>query len=107
MYCDLLKNFCGGPEGSVTTGDADCALWANIRAVYYDFYVYKYMTATSAAAYFVEGLEKNDPELRSRYFELLKSGGSNDPYLLLKHAGFDPALTHRLSAYGPALSSSC
>ena len=35
------------------------------------------MTATSAATYFVEGLEKNDPDLRSRYFELLRSGGSN------------------------------
>jgi oligoendopeptidase F len=91
MYCDLLKNFYGGPEGSVTVGDADCALWANVRAVYWDFYAYKYMTATSAAAYFVEGLEKNDTGLRSRYFELLKSGGSDDPYLLLKRAGFDAA----------------
>jgi oligoendopeptidase F len=56
------------------------------------------MTATSAAAYFVEGLEKNDAALRARYFELLKSGGSDDPYVLLKRAGFDPASG---SAYQP------
>jgi oligoendopeptidase F len=31
MYCDLRKNFCGGLESSVTIGDADCALWANIQ----------------------------------------------------------------------------
>jgi oligoendopeptidase F len=49
------------------------------------------MIATSAAAYFVEGLERNDTGLRARYFELLRSGGSDDPYALLKQAGFDPA----------------
>jgi oligoendopeptidase F len=85
MYCDLLKHF----NPSVTIGPADCVLWANARVVYYDFYMYKYMTATSAAAYFVEGLEKNDVNLRGRYFELLKAGGSADPYALLKQAGFD------------------
>jgi oligoendopeptidase F len=69
-------------------------------AEYLDFYIYKYMTATSAAAYFVEGLEKNDTVLRARYFELLKSGGSEDPYLLLKRAGFDPASA---SSYQPMI----
>lgn len=85
MYCALLKHFNPG----VTIGTADCALWANARVVYYDFYMYKYMTATSAAAYFVEGLEKDDANVRRCYFELLKAGGSDDPYALLKRAGFD------------------
>ncbi len=88
MYCDLLKRFYGS---AVAISEADCAVWANLRSVYWDFYVYKYMTATSAAAFFVEGLERNDTGLRLRYFELLKSGGSDDPYVLLKRAGFDAA----------------
>jgi oligoendopeptidase F len=91
IYCDLLKRFYAGPGSPVTVGSAECSLWANVRVVYYDFYMYKYMTATSAAAYFVEGLENNDSGLRKRYFDLLKAGGSDDAYLLLKRAGFDAA----------------
>lgn len=98
MYCGLLEHLYG--ESAITMNPADCAIWANLRAVYWNFYVYKYMTATSAAAYFVESLEKNDPEVRSRYFELLKAGGSDDPYLLLKRAGFDAALP---TAYQPMI----
>ena len=97
MYCGLLRNFY---VGGVKIDDADCAIWANVRPVYWNFYGYKYMTATSAAAYFVEGLERNDTELRSRYFELLKSGGSDDPYVLFKRAGFDPASP---TAYQPMI----
>jgi oligoendopeptidase F len=91
MYCGLLKRFYGGAGGLFKIDDSACASWANVGPVYLDFYIYKYMTATSAAAYFVEGLEKNDSAVRARYFELLKAGGSDDPYVLLKRAGFDPA----------------
>lgn len=100
MYCDLLKGFYASPGSPVNIGAADCSLWANVRIVYYDFYMYKYMTATSAAAYFVEGLENNDTHLRERYFDLLKAGGSDDAYLLLKRAGFDAASP---DAYRPML----
>lgn len=101
IYCSLLKDFYGGADGPVAIGPADCALWVHAsRIVYDDFYLYKYMTATSAAAYFVEGLEKNDVDLRHSYFELLKTGGSDDPYMLLKRAGFDPASSE---AYGPMI----
>jgi oligoendopeptidase F len=100
MYCGLLKRFYGGAGDQFKIDDSACAIWANVGPIYLDFYIYKYMTATSAAAYFVEGLEKNDSAVRARYFELLKSGGSDDPYLLLKRAGFDPAAA---SAYQPMI----
>jgi len=100
MYCGLVKHFYGGNGDLFKVDDSACSLWANVGPLYLDFYIYKYMTATSAAAYFVEGLEKNDTVLRARYFELLKSGGSEDPYLLLKRAGFDPASA---SSYQPMI----
>ena len=90
MYCGLVKHFYGGNGDLFKVGDSPCALWSNVGPRYLDFYIYKHMTSTSAAAYFVEGLEKNDTVLRAGYFELLKSGGSEDPYLLLKRAGSIP-----------------
>ena len=91
IYCDLLKRFYASAGSPVSVGSTECSLWANVRVVYYDFYMYQYMTATSAVAFFVEGLENNDSRLRQRYFDLLKAGGSDDAYLLLKRAGFDAA----------------
>jgi len=91
IYCGLYKRF-NGIDAGVTAFDASaCAGWINRPGLYYDFYFYKYLTAVSAAAYFVDGLEKNDAEARKRYFDLLKAGGSDDPYILLKRAGFDAA----------------
>ena len=90
-YCTLVRKFDGAAEGVMTVGDRACPFWQNLFAVYYDFYLYRYITATSAAAYFTEGVEKGDQGLRRRYFEMLKSGGSDDPSVLLKRAGFDPS----------------
>ncbi len=90
-YCSLYKRF-NGVDAGVTVFDASaCSGWINRPGLYYDFYFYKYLTAVSAAAYFVDGLEKNDAATRQRYFDLLKAGGSDDPYILLKRAGFDAA----------------
>ncbi len=61
--------------------------WAYIPHFYTDFYVYQYATSISAAAYFAEGIEKGDTVLRDHYFDMLKSGGSDDPYLIVKRAG--------------------
>jgi oligoendopeptidase F len=89
IYCDLFKRF-NGVDAGVTTFDASaCSGWVNRPGLYYDFYFYKYLTAVSAAAFFVDGLERGDAGTRQRYFELLKAGGSDDPYALLKRAGFD------------------
>ena len=59
---------------------------------------YRYVTAVSAAGFFVEALEKRDLVARKRYFELLKAGGSEDPDILLKRAGFNAGST---DAYEP------
>lgn len=97
IYCGLYKPF-NGIDAGVTVFDASaCAGWINRPAIYYDFYFYKYLTAVSAATYFVDGLEKNDAATRKRYFDLLKAGGSDDPYILLKRAGFEAVIAKHLT----------
>jgi oligoendopeptidase F len=100
IYCGLYKRF-HGIDAGVTTFDASaCSRWVNRPAIYDNFYFYKYLTAVSAAAYFVDGIESNDAVTRQRYLELLKAGGSEDPYVLLKRAGFDAASP---AAYQPII----
>jgi oligoendopeptidase F len=88
-YCDLVRKFDGVAEGVMAVDDKACAFWQNLFFVYYDFYVYRYINAVSAAAYFTDGIEGGDDAARDKFFQLLKSGGSDDPYILLKRAGFD------------------
>jgi oligoendopeptidase F len=90
IYCDLLRRFDGEGEGVMKVDDRACAWWSYLQT-YDDFYFYRYLTATSAAGYFTEGIERGDADVRRRFFELLKAGGSDDPYVLLERAGFDAA----------------
>ena len=98
IYCDLMRKFDGTAEGAMTVGDKSCASWQNLFFVYYGFYIYRYINATSAAACFAEGVEGGDEDARRKFIELLKSGGSDDPDVLLKRAGFDPSSSE---AYRP------
>jgi oligoendopeptidase F len=66
-----------------------CLTWTISQEPYGDLYFYKYLNAVSAAAYFADGIEHGDVQLREGFFMLLKAGGSEDPYDLLKRAGFD------------------
>jgi oligoendopeptidase F len=90
-YCDLVRKFDGTAEGVMNVDERACASWQNLFFVYFDFYIYRYINATSAAAYFTEAVERGDVEVRGKFFEMLKSGGSDDPAVLLKRAGFDPS----------------
>ena len=97
IYCGMQKRFNGVDEGVTTFDESSCFAWIN-APLYYDFYFYRYVTAVSAAGFFVEALEKRDLDARKRYFELLKAGGSEDPDILLKRAGFNAGST---DAYEP------
>ena len=91
IYLDLLRRYHGDAQGVMKIEDLYGAEWAYIPHFYTDYYVYQYATSISAAAYFAEGIEKGDTDLRTRYLDMLKSGGSNDPYLVVKKAGLDMA----------------
>lgn len=91
MYLELLKRYHGDAQGVVHIDDLYGVEWAYIPHFYSDFYVYQYATSISAAAYFAEGIEKGDTALRERYFNMLKAGGSDDAYQVVKRAGLDMA----------------
>jgi oligoendopeptidase F len=90
-YCELLKRYHGAAQGVVDIDDAYCVEWEYIPHFYNAFYVYQYATSIAASALFAERVEKGEPGALARYLELLKAGGSDHPYELVKKAGVDLA----------------
>ena len=90
-YLGLLKRYMGDAEGAMKIDDLYGIEWAYIPHFYNDFYVYQYATSISAAAWFADAIERGDTSVRDRYFDMLKSGGSDDPYVTVKRAGVDLA----------------
>ena len=103
LYLDLIRRYHGDAQGVMKIDDLYGVEWAYIPHFYSDYYVFQYATSISAAAYFAEGIEKGDTALRDRYLAMLKAGGSDDPYQVVKAAGVDMAtpepyraLVHRM-----------
>jgi oligoendopeptidase F len=91
IYLDLLRRYHGDAQGVMKIEDLYGSEWEYIPHFYTDYYVFQYATSISAAAYFAEGIEKGDTALRTRYLDMLRAGGSNDAYLVVKKAGLDMA----------------
>jgi oligoendopeptidase F len=91
IYLDLIRRYHGDAQGVMKIDDLYGVEWAYIPHFYRDYYVYQYATSVSAAAYFAEGIGKGDTALRTRFLDMLKAGGSDDPYLVVKKAGVDMA----------------
>lgn len=91
LYGNILKRYYGHKQGVMSIDDTYAVEWAYIPHFYRNFYVYQYATSISAAYYLVENiLSGNDPE-GQRYLSILKAGGSDYPYDILKRAGADMA----------------
>ena len=71
--------------------DAYCVEWAYIPHFYNEYYVYQYATSIAASAQFAKLVGAGEPGALQRYLDLLKAGGSDDPYKLVKKAGVDLA----------------
>lgn len=91
IYLDLLRRYHGDAEGVMKIEELYGTEWEYIPHFYTDYYVFQYATSISAAAYFAEGIEKGDDALRKRYLDMLRAGGSDDAYLVVKNAGLDMA----------------
>lgn len=91
IYCGLLKKYHGDAEGVMKIDEKYCAEWAFIPHFYRPFYVYQYATSISAGTYFAEQISKGGAKARDNYLNVLKAGGSEYPYPLLKKAGLDMA----------------
>ena len=61
--------------------------WAYIPHFYRRFYVYQYATSIAAGTAFAERILKGEPGAVETYLGLLKAGGSDHPYELVKRAG--------------------
>jgi len=90
-YCDILKRYHGSKQGVVAIDDAYCIEWAYIPHFFSPFYVYQYATSIAASSLFAQLVQGGAPDALQRYLDLLRAGGSDYPYELVKTAGVDLA----------------
>ena len=88
LYLDLLKRY-HGPK--VMIEPAYSAEWMYIQHFYFGFYVWQYATSITAANYFAQKVMHGTPADRDRYLAVLRAGGSDYGYNLLKKGGLDMA----------------
>ena len=91
IYADLLRRYHGHDQGVLTIDDLYTVEWAYIPHFYYNFYVYQYATSLAASSLLAEAVVQGRPGAVENYMNLLKAGGSDYPYELLKRAGVDLA----------------
>ncbi len=91
IYGEILRRYHGQDQGVMTIDDAYTVEWAYIPHFYYDFYVYQYATSLAASSLFAREVLEGVPGATERYLGVLKAGGSEYPYELLKDAGVDLA----------------
>jgi oligoendopeptidase F len=88
IYLDLLKRY-HGPK--VQLEPVYAAEWAYIQHFYFGFYVWQYATSITAANFFAQKLMHGTAADRDRYLNVLRAGGSDYGYNLLKMGGLDMA----------------
>lgn len=88
LYFDLLKRY-HGPK--VQLEPVYSAEWMYIQHFYFGFYVWQYATSITAANFFAQKVMHGGPADRDRYLDVLRAGGSDYGYNLLKKGGLDMA----------------
>jgi oligoendopeptidase F len=91
IYLELVRRYMGHDKGVVTVDDAYAVEWAYIPHFYYNFYVYKYATSIAASSLFAKQVLDKETGAKERFLSVLKAGGSEYAYTLLKDAGVDLA----------------
>jgi len=88
LYLDLLKRY-HGPK--VQVEPVYSSEWAYIQHFYFGFYVWQYATSITAANFFAQKVMHGTVADRDRYLAVLRAGGSDYGYNLLKSGGLDMA----------------
>ena len=88
LYFDLLKRY-HGPK--VQMEPAYASEWAYIQHFYFGFYVWQYATSITAANFFAQKVMHGTAADRDNYLAVLRAGGSDYGYNLLKIGGLDMA----------------
>ena len=88
LYLDLLKRY-HGPK--VAIEPVYGAEWMYIQHFFFGFYVWQYATSITAANFFAQKVMKGTAADRDRYLAVLRAGGSDYGYNILKLGGLDMA----------------
>jgi oligoendopeptidase F len=88
LYLGILRRYHGD---AVKIDDLYGIEWAYIPHFYNAFYVYQYATSIAASSLFAQRIVAGEPGAREGYLDLLRAGGSDYPYELVKRAGVDLA----------------
>ena len=91
MYGELLRRYHGHDESVVQIDDAYTVEWAYIPHFYYEFYVYQYATSVAGSALLSERVISGEDGAVEHFLDLLRAGGSDYAYDLMKEAGIDLA----------------
>jgi len=91
MYGKLLKRYFGHDKGVMTIDDTYTVEWAYVPHFYRNFYVYQYATSISAAYFLMDRVLDDGEKAQQQYLNILRAGGSDYPYDILKNAGVDMA----------------
>jgi oligoendopeptidase F len=91
IYGEILRRYHGEAQGVVKIDELYCVEWAYIPHFYSPFYVFQYATSIAAASQLADAILKGEPGATERYLRLLRAGGSDYPYELVKAAGVDLA----------------
>jgi len=91
MYGEILRRYHGHDEGVVIIDDLYTNEWMFIPHFYLNMYVFQYATSqTAGSALYTKIIEEGEAGVEN-YKNLLRAGGSDYPYVLLKNAGVDLA----------------
>jgi oligoendopeptidase F len=85
LYAELYATYLPGVE----IDEGVRINWARVPHFYRAFYVYQYATGMSAALALASAIRDEGEAARTRYRELIDSGGSDYPLNLLARAGVD------------------
>jgi oligoendopeptidase F len=91
IYGDILRRYHGDSQGVLKIDNLVTIEWAYIPHFYRDYYVYQYATSIAASQAFADRILRNEPGAVDTYLAMLKAGGSDHPYELVKRAGVDLA----------------
>jgi oligoendopeptidase F len=91
LYLELLKRYHGSDAGVVQIDDLYANEWMFVPHFYYNMYVYQYATSLTAGTALYEKIVQDGAEGVENYKNLLRAGGSDYPYVLLRDAGVDLA----------------
>ena len=91
IYADIVRRYHGHDEGVVLVDDLYTNEWMFVPHFYYNMYVFQYATSLTAGTALYANIVEKGGEGVENYKNLLRAGGSDYPYNLLKNAGVDLA----------------